>query len=252
MRRTARRRFVRHVCLRNLFLPFLFGNFKLPLDTRSRFLRAAAPSTSCIMVASCPFLRCIFRKRPVQCREARGLVTELWSPRFVTIQWLCSQSFCVTAANQWTLVEIELLATVGWKWGCQPFSRPCSENVMRRRTEICSTCLFKESIPSIPFGNSKLPLSTRSRFLRAAAHSTRYAFRFHHAHSFAASSEKRSVQCREAECLVTELWSPRFVTIQWLCSQLCNVTGANQWTTVINCRHWAFSNSGLEVWLPAF
>ena len=77
---------------------------------------------------------------------------------------------CVTFANLWTLVEIELLATVGWKWGCQPFSRPCSENAMRRRTEICSTCLSKESTPPIPFGNSnsKHPLPARSRFPRAA------------------------------------------------------------------------------------
>ena len=49
-------------------------------------------------------------------------------------QRICSRSCGVqdllqwwyeTAANQRTLVEIELLATVGWKWGCQPFSCPC-------------------------------------------------------------------------------------------------------------------------------
>ena len=72
------------------------------------------------MVASCPSLRCSCRKDPVWCREAKGLVTELWFPRFVTMQWFCSQSCYLTAANQWTIVEIELLATVGWKWGCQP------------------------------------------------------------------------------------------------------------------------------------
>ena len=179
MRRTARRRFVRHVCLRNLFLPFLFGNFKLPLDTGSRFLRAAARSTSCIMVASCPFLRCIFRKRPVQCREARGLVTELWSPRFVTIQWLCSQLCYVTAANQWTLVETELLATPGWKCGCQHFSCRCLHNATHCRKKICWKCWFQESIPAFPFWNSKLPLHTRSlRFLRAAVRSTISALNF--------------------------------------------------------------------------
>ena len=37
----------------------------------------------CSMV--CPSLRCSCRKRPVSCREAEGLVTELWPPRIVTI-----------------------------------------------------------------------------------------------------------------------------------------------------------------------
>ena len=35
---------------------------------------------------------------------------------------------------------------MGWKWGCQPFSCPCSQNVTHCRKEICSTCLFKTSI----------------------------------------------------------------------------------------------------------
>ena len=100
-------------------------------------------STLCIMVASCPSLRCSYSKRPVSCREAEGLVTELWSPRFATMQRLCSQLCHETAANQPTLVEIELLATVGWKWGCQPFSCPCSQNLTHCRMEICSTCLSK-------------------------------------------------------------------------------------------------------------
>ena len=77
--------------------------------------------------------------------------------------------FHVTKAmKQWTIVEIEFLATVGSKWGCQPFSCPCSKNVPHCRKEICSTCLSKESIPAIPFWNSEHPLLTRSlRFPRA-------------------------------------------------------------------------------------
>ena len=85
----------------------------------------------------------------------------LFSPRFVTMQWLCSQLCYLTAANQRTIVEIELLATVGWKWGCQPFSCPCSQNVTHCPKEICSTSLSKESIPAIHFVNSKHPLPTR-------------------------------------------------------------------------------------------
>ena len=85
----------------------------------------------------------------------------------------------------------QLLAIVLWKCGCQPFSCPCSKNVTPRPKEICWTCLSEESIPAIPFWNSKHPLPTRSlRSLRAAAHSTSSAFCLHHAHPFVAATEK--------------------------------------------------------------
>ena len=186
----------------------------------------------CVIAASCWSLRCSCRKRLVSGREAEGLVTELWFPRFVTIQWLCSQLCYVTAGNQWTIVEIELLATVGWKCGCQPFSCPYSQNVTHLRKQTCSTCLFKESIPAIPFENSKHRLPTRFRFLRAAVRSSSFALCLHRARPFVAAAGKRCVLCREAEVLVAELFSPRFVTIQWLRSQSCFVTAANQWTIV--------------------
>ena len=71
--------------------------------------------------------------------------------------------------------------------------------------------LFQESMP---FGKSKPPLPTRSlRSLRAAVRSTSSALCLRHAHPFVAAEEKRPVSCREAEGLVTELWSPRIVTI---------------------------------------
>ena len=129
------------------------------------------------------------------------------------------------ATKQWRIVEIEFLATVGWKPDCQ--------NVTHCRKEICSTCLFKESIPAIPFGSWQHPVPTRSlRFLRAVVRSAISAFWLHHVHPFVAAVGKGPVSCREAEGLVAELFSPRFVTIQWLCSQLCYVTAANQWTIV--------------------
>ena len=101
-----------------------------------------------------------------------------------TTQCLCSQLWYgyETAANQRTLVEIELLATLPWKWGCQPFRCPCSKNVTYCPKEICSTCLSKESIPAIPFGNAKHPLLVRSlRLLRAAVCSTSSALCLHYA-----------------------------------------------------------------------
>ena len=101
---------------------------------------------------------------------------------------------------------------MGWKWGCQP-------------------CLSKESML---FVKSKPPLPTRSlRSLRAAARSIRSALCLHLAHPFVAAAEKRPVSCREAKGLVTEFWSPRFVTIQYS-----------------DCE--AFSLHGLEVGLPSF
>ena len=144
----------------------------------------------CIMLASCPSLRCSCRKKRVSCREAEGLVAQLWSPRFVKMQCLCSQFWYETAASQRTLVEIELLAIVLWKCGCQPFSCQCSKNVTPRPKEICLTCLSKESIPATPFGISKHPLPTRSRFLRAKVRSTSSGLCLHHAHPFVSATGK--------------------------------------------------------------
>ena len=211
-----------------------FVKSKPPLPTRSlRSLRAAVCSTNsalCLYHAH-PFVAAA-EKGSVSCREAKGLVTELWSPRLLcTMQWLCprfglqgidSALSCdtwllQTNEIQWTIVEIdkiEILASVGWKWGCQPFSCPCSLNVMHCRKQICLTCLSKESIP---FVKSKPPLPTRSlRSLRAAVCSTNSALCLYHTHPFVAAAEKRSVSCREAKGLVTELWSPRIVAIYWL------------------------------------
>ena len=324
-------RFVGHGVFRNPFLPFPFWNSKHPLPTRRRFLRAAVSST-CLALW-------LHHAHPFVAAAGKNL-----SHR--DILWLCSQLCYKIAANQRTLIEIELLATVGWKWGCQPFSCRCSQNVSHWEKEICSTSLSKEFIPTIPFGYCKHPLPARKRFLRAAERSTFFALWLHHAHPFigdagnnlsdaekqrvlsrscgsqgllpcsdcalsrsiwllqtnqwaysngglevglpafqlplfskcdfvgffeesipaipgyskhplparsrflraavrstcfawlhpahpfVAATEKECVSCREAERLVTELWPPRFVTMQWLCSQLCYVTAANQWTIV--------------------
>ena len=191
------------------------------------------------IIASCPSLRCSWRKEPVSCSEAEGLVTELWSPRFdtyntvivskiwITGYWLCSQLWHVTAANRWTIAEIELLATVGWKWGCQPFSCPCPLNVTHCRREICWTC--KETILAIPFGNSKHPLPTRSlRFLRATVRSTSSALCLYYAckrsHPFVAAAGKTCLRQRSRR-FGSKIW----ITGYWLSSQLWDVTAANRW-----------------------
>ena len=172
MWRTAEKRFVRHVCLRNPFPPFLFGKpsiQSLPEAWGSREPQYVPPALRYSWIM--PSLRCR-RRRLFSRREAKGLATELWSPRCVTqLQY----SDCALGCSMWLLetneqliVEIELLAAVGWKFGGQPFSCPHSQNVTHWRKQICSTCLSKESIPAIPFWNSKHPIPTRSlRFLRA-------------------------------------------------------------------------------------
>ena len=204
---------MRHVCLRNPFPLYIpFGNSML--------------HRLCV--------RCNCRKQPVLCREAEGLATELWSPRFVTMQWLCSRLCYVTAANQRKCVEIELLATVSWKWGCRPFSCRCSQNVPHCRKEICSTCSFKESIPTIPCVNSKHPIPARSLrfFLRAAACSTSSALWLHHAHPFVVTAGKACLMQRSTGF-------GRGVVVSKICynavivlSELCYVTAANQRTIV--------------------
>ena len=114
MWRTAERRFVGHA--RNPFLPFLLGIpniHSLPEAWGSWEPQYTPPALHyCIM----PIALLRLQKKPVSCREAEGLVTELWSPRFVTMQWLCSQLCYVTAASQSRIVEIWLLAAVAKRW----------------------------------------------------------------------------------------------------------------------------------------
>ena len=121
---------------------------------------------------------------------------------------------------------------MGWKWGCQLFSCPCSLYVMHCPEEICSTCLFKTSIPAVPFWNFKHLLSTRSlRLLRAAARSTSSAACLHHA-------------CKRQY--------PRFTVDYRLLIVISVVLYSDCFKSTKNCRDSAFSNSGLEVGLPAF
>ena len=120
--------------------------------------------------------------------------------------WLCSQLCYETAANQWTVVEVLLLAKVGRKRSCQPLSCRCSLNVMHCRKEqeapkkeICWICLSKESVPTILYGISNHPLSTRSRFLRATVRSTSSALCLHHALPFVVASDKGTCLMRRSK-----------------------------------------------------
>ena len=142
-----------------------FGISKHPLPTRNRFMRGTVRSTNSALclhhahpfVAAAETNESHAEKQRVWSRSCglQGLLRTIhWvivSKVWVTGYWLCSQLWHVTAANQWRIVEIdkiEILASVGWKWGCQPFSCRCSQNVTDYRKEICWTGLSKESIPS--------------------------------------------------------------------------------------------------------
>ena len=77
---TAERRFVVHVCLRNPFPLFLVGIPSIQPIRSLRFLRAAVSSAiSALNGGIMPIPSLQLQKKPVTCREAEGLVTELWS-----------------------------------------------------------------------------------------------------------------------------------------------------------------------------
>ena len=93
----------------------------------------------CIMLVSCPSLRCSCRRKIRLMQRSKG---------FGHGVIVVSKNFCnILIAPLW-LLQRKLLAFVGWKWGCQRFSWRCLQNVRHCRKEICSTCLFKESIPA--------------------------------------------------------------------------------------------------------
>ena len=169
---------------------------------------------------------------------------------------------CTDCAPLW-LLQTKLLASTGWKRGCEYFSYRCSHHV--------TTCLFQDPFPPFRFGIPSihsLPEAWGSWEPQYAPPILHYAC-IMPIPSLQLQKKKR-VSCREvreAKGLVTELWSPRFVTYNtvivskvwvtgyWLCSQLWHVTAANQWNPMNNCRDWQdwdFSIRGLEVGLPAF
>ena len=176
---TAERRCVPHVCLRNPFPLFICG----------------IPS-----IHSLPETWASWEPRTF-----RHLCIKSWlhhaHPFVAAAEKTCLMhiSDCVQDLdNQWTIVEIEILATVVWKRGCQPFSCRCSQNVMHCRKEICSTCLFKESIPTIPLGIPSihsLPEAWASWEPRTFRHLCIKLW-LHHAHPFVAAAEKTCLMHR--------------------------------------------------------
>ena len=109
----------------------------------------------------------------------RVVVSKLW----ITDYWLWSRLFyTATAASQWRIVEIDLLATVGWKQGCQPsfqLKMLAKCDALPKR----DLCIFMRHVclrnPCF-CGNLSFHSTRSLRFLRAAARSTNSLW-LHHA-----------------------------------------------------------------------
>ena len=112
-----------------------------------------------------------------------------------------------------------LLACVGWKRGCQPFSCPWSENVT-----YCRKNMFDILIGGIFSLHSLGIQSIQSQREAWGSWEPQYAPPvLHCACIFPIPSlqlrKKAPVSCRDAKCLVTQLRSPRF----------CRISAASQW-----------------------
>ena len=124
-------------CLLKKSIPAIpFRNSKHPLPGRSNFLTAAARSTLFALgLQKIPSLRCSCWKNQSYAEKQR-----VWS-------WSCGLQdllqcsdcalSCATVCDCcMRTVEIELLAAVGWKWGCQPCSCRVWQNETHCRIEI--------------------------------------------------------------------------------------------------------------------
>ena len=204
----------------------------------------------CIMVASCPSLRCSYRKKPVSCRGAKGLVTELSCPRFVmsdtvivsktwgTGYWLRSQLWHVTAAKPMNSCRDWAFSNSGPAFQLPMFSK-CHA---LPKGDWFDMFVYQESFPAIPFGISKHPLlyqklkvpesdSTLHQLcnMLASCPSLLCSFR----KKRLSHAEKQSVwshSCGQMynTVIVPKTWSTGY----WLRTQLWHVTAADQWTLV--------------------
>ena len=204
MGRTAEKRFVRHVCVRNPFPPFLLAvrsiqSLPEAWGSWERKYVPPAPRYGCIM----PIPPLQLQKKTCFTQRSRGfgrgvVVSKIcYNTVIVLSVVLCDCCKHMNNCRDW------VFCNSGSEVGCQPFSCRCTPTVTYCRKEICSTCWIKESIPAIPLRTSKHALPARSRFLRAAAPSTSSALWLHHAQPFVAAVGKRPVACREEDWVLS-------------------------------------------------
>ena len=99
-------------------------NSKHPVPTRSLrfFQRAAACSTGSALWLHHGQASVVTAGKACLMQRSRVWSQSCGLQDLLQCSDVLSELCYVTAANQRTLVEIELLATVSWKWGCRPFS----------------------------------------------------------------------------------------------------------------------------------
>ena len=135
---------------------------------------------------------------------------------------------CIMLAKDRVQVS-KIWITGYWLWSRLSYLCDCCKSMKNCRDSSFSLRGLEAGLPAFQLSmfakcdalpkqikESRHPVPTSSlRFLRAALW-------LHHAHPFVAAAEKGLVSCREAEGLVTELWSPRivkiYISIYWLCS----------------------------------
>ena len=105
------------------------------------------------------------------------------------------------------------------------------------------------------------PVSTRSRFLRATVPSTSSALCLHHPHPFVAFAKKQTCSMQRSKAFGQAVVVCKICYVQYSdCVQDLDYRTLMVLSVVLcDCcrptnsrRDWAFSNSGLEVGLPAF
>ena len=169
--------------------------------------------------------------------------------------------------------QTKFLASLRWKRGCQPFSCRFSQNVTHCRKEICWTCLSKESMPlcilfwnlsphSLPEAwvpesgstlhqvllfvaaeSKKPPHAEKQRVLTRLGRRTQ-----HPRPQTRALPDRRQAGRQEKDKLGDKTGDKKDYRILIVLSLvLCDCC-----KPMNSCRDWAFSNSGLEVGLPAF
>ena len=242
-----------HLCLRESILAIPFWNFNHPTyqklevpESRSTFRHLCIKSR---LHHAHPFVAAAEKDCVMQ--RSRGFGHGVVVPRIVIQYTDCALS-CAMRLLQTndSIVEIELLATVSWTCGCQPFSCRCLQNVVYCRKEdvLRRVCLRN---PSLPFLVGILSLHSLPEAW--ASWERQYAppalqWWSYHAHTFLAAAEKNSLTQRSrgfghgvvaykicyvqySDC-VRDL-DCRFCT---LCSQVWHVTAGKVTNSCRNCR----------------
>ena len=203
------------------------------------------------MFASCPFLRCSCRKNLSYAEEQR-----VWwrscGPKICyntvivlsVVLWNCCKP--VNNCRDWAFSTNELdvwLPALQLPMFAKCDALPKGDLLDMFVSGLRSCHSFGKCQASNPYQKLELPESRVRSAISALNHGCIMPIP-------SLQLQKKPVICREAEGLVAELWSPRFVTCNTvivLSVVLCDCCKPTN-----NCQDWDFSNGKLDVCLPAF